>query len=62
MTSRHYASGPDGAFYRRPKLTGRDRDLIREIFRDTPATRRELALVFEVSRQTILSHTDYKRV
>lgn len=49
---------------RPPKLTPRDRDLIKEILRDTPATTNELALAFGVSRQTIYSSVtvgDYRR-
>lgn len=49
-------------YYTPRKLTPRDRDLIREIFRETSATRKELATAFGVSRDTIEKHSDRKRV
>jgi DNA-directed RNA polymerase sigma subunit (sigma70/sigma32) len=50
-------SGWAPAHERKSKLTPRDRDIIRQLFVETPATRRELALAFEVSMQTIRTGT-----
>lgn len=41
----------------KPKLTSRDRDLIREIYLEGQATRRELAWAFGVHYNTIYNHT-----
>lgn len=41
----------------KPKLTARDRDLIREIYLEGRATRRELATAFGVSYSRVHDHT-----
>lgn len=53
-----FAFGSRPAHHSKSKLSSRDRDLIREIYNEGQATKRELALAFGVSHSTIHYHTN----
>lgn len=53
-----FAFGSRPAYHTPSKLTPRDRDLIREIYNEGVATRRELAWAFGVHYNTIYNHTN----
>lgn len=49
--------GSRPAYESRPKMMPRDRDLIRELYIEGQATRRELAIAFGISYSRVYDHT-----
>lgn len=45
------------SYYSRAKTTSRDREIMRELFTESGATRYELALAFGISTRTVYNYT-----